>query len=50
MIAADTTSEAANANQRLLPMANTPFRTNSSLAPYAAHAAIFLFLLGYDSQ
>jgi hypothetical protein len=45
MMAADTTSDAASANQRLLPMANTPFRTNSSLVAYATPAAIFLFLL-----
>src|ERR1700730_2212472 len=41
MMAAETTSEAANANQRLLPMANTPLRTNSSLAPCGTYVAIF---------
>src|SRR6516162_1585566 len=42
MMAAETTSEAANAPQRLLPMANTPLRTNSSLVACGAPVAIFL--------
>jgi|SRR6516162_1666865 hypothetical protein len=44
MMAAETTSEAANANQRLLPMANTPLPTDSSLVAYATPVAIFLSL------
>jgi hypothetical protein len=50
MMAAETTSEAAKAIQRLLPMANTPLRTNSSLVACVTYVAIFLFLFGYGSN
>jgi len=41
-MAAETTSEAANANQRPPPLANTFLPTNSTLVSWATRVAIFV--------